>query len=310
MPVPVPRDAISVIVRPDNKVSVTSSTDLKRRQFARPRSPLSDSLDSLSSPSPEPQSPPQAPHQAPVPLEQNVKKIDWEIPRKTLHSSIGFLVLPLYFNLPPSEPVTPIVNVLGGMLVVVGAADIIRFNVPPFARLYERFLGFLMRDSEKEKINGVIWYLIGVIWVLTLYPRDVAVVSILILSWADTAASTFGRLYGRYTPALPKLRYLPFAPRKSLAGSLAGFAAGASIAMGFWGWAASYGSSQGRAMWMWDTARYAGSWTGSIGLSVASGVISAVAEALDVGSLDDNLTLPIISGGMLWAVGSFMKLLP
>jgi diacylglycerol kinase (CTP) len=36
-----------------------------------------------------------------------------------------------------------------------------------------------MRESEKTKLNGVIWYLIGVIFVLSVYPRDVAVISIL-----------------------------------------------------------------------------------------------------------------------------------
>lgn len=36
-----------------------------------------------------------------------------------------------------------------------------------------------MRECEKDGINGVVWYLVGVLWVLKLYPRDVAVVSIL-----------------------------------------------------------------------------------------------------------------------------------
>ncbi len=36
-----------------------------------------------------------------------------------------------------------------------------------------------MRESERDKINGVVWYLVGVITVLGLYPRDVAVVAIL-----------------------------------------------------------------------------------------------------------------------------------
>lgn len=60
-------------------------------------------------------------------------------------------------------------------------------------------LGFLMRESEKvpcpyldgmililmmncptqQKTNGVIWYLMGCIFVLTFYPEDIATVSIL-----------------------------------------------------------------------------------------------------------------------------------
>lgn len=36
-----------------------------------------------------------------------------------------------------------------------------------------------MRESEKKSTNGVIWYLIGVIFVLGLYPLDVALISIM-----------------------------------------------------------------------------------------------------------------------------------
>ena len=57
--------------------------------------------------------------------------------------------------------------------------DLIRFNWPAFARAYEQVVGFLMRESERHKINGVVWYLVGVLFVLILFPLDIAVVSIL-----------------------------------------------------------------------------------------------------------------------------------
>ena len=59
------------------------------------------------------------------------------------------------------------------------------------------------------------------------------------LSWADTAASTFGRLWGSRTPPLPArvpILGLPLAPRKSLAGFLAAFVTGTAIAFSFWSW--------------------------------------------------------------------------
>ena len=52
--------------------------------------------------------------------------------------------------------------------------------------------------------------------------QDIAIVSILLLSWSDTAASTFGRLYGRYGPMLR--------PGKSLIVSLAAMLTGALAA--------------------------------------------------------------------------------
>lgn len=98
------------------------------------------------------------------------KKIDWEIPRKTLHSSIGawfglvvvdftdktgratstgVFVLPLYIY---RFPLQPVIVSLSISLAVVATADLIRFRSKPFARNYERTLGFLMRDSEKVSL--------------------------------------------------------------------------------------------------------------------------------------------------------------
>lgn len=94
--------------------------------------------------------------------------IDWEIPRKTFHSSIGtcpfsrlesmlisgyclgFLTLGLYVN--QGSP-GPVIKTLLPALVIIVPADFLRLKWPgpgsAFARLYERLLGFLMRESEK-----------------------------------------------------------------------------------------------------------------------------------------------------------------
>jgi len=253
--------------------------------------------------------------------QQAAASIDWEIPRKTLHSSIGFLTLYLYTS--HGSP-RPVVVALSMALAIIVPADFLRLKHSGFERVYERFLGFLMRESEKKSTNGVIWYIMGVIFVLAFYPLDVAVVAILILSWADTAASTIGRLFGRLTPPLPArvpLLGLPFAPRKSLAGFIAGSLAGASIVAGFWGWISPMGNVQ--PLWHWDSgvvypladgsgtvgSSFMGGWTGLGVMSVVGGVVSGVAEALDLGSLDDNLTLPIISGGCIWGFLSLMTFL-
>ncbi|KAI3616825.1 phosphatidate cytidylyltransferase [Moniliophthora roreri] len=260
----------------------------------------------------------------------NKDKIDWEIPRKVLHSSIGFFTIYLYIS--QGNPKT-VVYVLWTALSIIAPADFIRLRFPRFERLYEKCLGFLMRESEKHTTNGVTWYIIGVNFALMYYPLDVATVAILILSWADTAASTIGRLWGRYTPRLPThiplipffpnspVR-LPLAPRKSLAGFLAAFTTGAAIAIGFWGWMAPMRTDKGDITWWFnggirglnaaDTASPLGivsgfeGWVGLGLIGVVAGLVSAVAEALDLGSLDDNLTLPIISGGCLFG---FFKLL-
>jgi diacylglycerol kinase (CTP) len=171
------------------------------------------------------------------------------------------------------------------------------------------------------------------------------------LSWADTAASIFGRLYGSRTPALPSP---PFAARKSSAGFFAAFIVASLTAAFFWatpiaqshmrpeglsiynehgraafgtssmhgafgsGWTGSKWGFRPRHPDIWDTSstssgvlhrvtetiRQAAS-SGTQGsnqkatplpvLCLGSGLVAAVAEALELGGVDDNLSLPILS---------------
>ena len=110
------------------------------------------------------------------------------------------------------------------------------------------------------------------------------------LSWADTAASTIGRLWGRLTPPLPRrlpVLQLPLAPRKSVAGFIAGSLTGAIIVAGFWGFLGLSGNID--PMWTFEqgvasepgTSSFGG-WLGLGLISVVSGLVSGVAEALGV----------------------------
>lgn len=70
-------------------------------------------------------------------------------------------------------------RLMSTFLCIVVTADIIRLNYHPFELFYESVLGFLMRESEKTQVNGVVWYLVGVIFVLHFLPTDIACVSVM-----------------------------------------------------------------------------------------------------------------------------------
>jgi diacylglycerol kinase (CTP) len=128
------------------------------------------------------------------------------------------------------------------------------------------------------------------------------------LSWADTAASTFGRLWGSRTPPLPPripILGLPLAPRKSLAGFLAASITGAAIVFSFWSW---FVPAVGGVNPSWDlmngvsgpgvdrsslgqgmkallrdasfSGLSTGGWMGLAVISVVSGLVTGIAEAL------------------------------
>ncbi|KAL2024082.1 hypothetical protein VTK56DRAFT_9862 [Thermocarpiscus australiensis] len=235
-----------------------------------------------------------------------------EVPRKALHVSIGFFVIWLYLSGTQTAAVCPY---LMGALIPIAAVDVLRHHYAPFNRLYVRVLGALMRESEFAGYNGVIFYLLGAWAVLYFFPKDVGVMGTLLLSWCDTAASTFGRLYGRYTPRIRR--------GKSLAGSLAAFVVGVGTSAYFWGWLApTKGPFPGDENFMFTgslrlpqmladaVGRGAAKATVSGGLalgimSVWSGLVAAVSEAVDVFGWDDNLTIPVLSGLGIWG---FLKI--
>ncbi|KAH8924268.1 hypothetical protein BT69DRAFT_1241326 [Atractiella rhizophila] len=230
----------------------------------------------------------------------------YEVPRKVLHSSIGFVTLGLYIY---RTPVRSIIFTLFPALVVIGSADILRLRSPSFEKIYERVLGPLMRESEKKGPNGVVFYLIGVLAVLSTLPLDIATLAILILSWCDTSASVFGRLYGRYTPKLP----FPFGAKKSFAGFLGAFAAGALSALLFFP-LSSFGNPSDLS---WSSQPLPPrslppqptflpvlprpeSNMPLFLLALVCGFAGAIAEGLDLAGADDNLTIPVLAGGLIW----------
>lgn len=251
-----------------------------------------------------------------IPIHRHFKTLihKHEVPRKVLHVSIGFLVYWLYVTGTQPPMVTPW---LMALLIPISATDYLRHTYASLNRFYVKCLGAFMRESEYAGWNGVVFYLLGTWIVLYCFPKDVATVAIMLLSWCDTAASTFGRLYGRYTPRIRK--------GKSLAGSLAAFLVGVATAAWFWGWLAPNtpyfpGDDQNSLMFNGvlrlpavvanalglDDAQ--ATITGGLALGVMSlwsGLAAAGSEVVDIFGWDDNLTIPALSGLGIWG---FLKI--
>lgn len=225
--------------------------------------------------------------------------------------SIGFLTLYLYAR---GIQISAIHPLLLSMLIPIAATDVLRHHFPRFNRFYIRVLGALMRESEVDGWNGVIWYLLGTWTVLRFFPKDVGVMGVLLLSWCDTAASTFGRLWGRYTWRVRK--------GKSLAGTMGAMVVGVGTAVLFWGYVAPvWGHPRG-----FDEGEHAFAFRGSLGLpmqtkrllgwsgesatltgglalgvmSLWAGFVASMSEAVDLCGWDDNLTIPVLCGAGLW----------
>lgn len=219
--------------------------------------------------------------------------IEHEVPRKALHCSIGFITLGMFgLGVPQEQFIAP----LTALFVIILINDIVRFRNPELNKKIVARWWFIIRDSEVHSYNGTLWYLAGVIILFALAPRDILFMGILLLSWADTAASTIGRQFGKYS--------LQIVPGKSLAGTLACFLVGVLSSYIVYGYfIPAYKNQPGYIMWTPET-----SVMNLHSYAILSGVIASVSEFVDIFNIDDNFIIPVVGGSLLFGLVKLCQL--
>lgn len=219
-----------------------------------------------------------------------------EIIRKALHSYIGVFTLWLYtLGVNQKQLIAP----LSMLFAVIFTNDYIRFKNPELNKKIVKQFWFLIRDTEVDHYNGTLWFLAGLVLVFSVAPKDISLMSVLLLSWADTAASTVGRQWGKYTPKV--------VPGKSVAGCLASAATGViSCYVVYAYYIPVYNESvnkPGEIFWTPESSNL------SLPVYAAlSGLIASISEIITLFGVDDNFTIPVLSGAFLYgAVSVFHK---
>ena len=94
------------------------------------------------------------------------------------------------------------------MIILVGTGtlimiviDILKTYTLVFQNLYNMVFHQILRDDEKDfKENcftGGTYYAFGILLAIVLFPKEVAMLSILIMIWCDTMAALIGKRYGK-----------------------------------------------------------------------------------------------------------------
>jgi diacylglycerol kinase (CTP) len=210
-----------------------------------------------------------------------------EVGRKVLHSSIGFFTIGMYVSgFTHKQLILPLLV----LFAVVFLNDFIRFRNPELNKKIVNFMWFMIREKEVYGYNGVLWYLVGLIIVFSVFPKDISLMSVLLLSWADTAASTIGRQFGKYTPKV--------VGSKSLAGCIGSFLAGVGSCFLIYGYLVKFDvNTVGDFTWTEADNKM----TLPV-FAIATGFIASFAEAVDICGIDDNFTIPVLSSGLLYAL--------
>ena len=198
-----------------------------------------------------------------------------EVMRKAIHL-LSLLIPVVYYFITKSLAL----SILVPMLLAAGIADLLRIYHEPTGRLYDRYLGFLLRRHERfdagRKLNGATWVLLSAVLCILVFPKVIFVTAFAILIVSDTAAALVGRRYGRH-------RLLG---GKSLEGSSAFFMSALLVVL------------------LAPKLEYLPL---EYVIGLTSALFGAVVEALPI-PLDDNLSIPLSIGGAMWLL--YLLLLP
>jgi len=90
---------------------------------------------------------------------------------------------------------------LAALTIVMFAIDYIRFKNPEFKKFYLSFLGDILRPHEVNKkkamFTGGTYLILAFLICVIIFPKPVAVMSMLVLVVCDSFAAIFGKLLGR-----------------------------------------------------------------------------------------------------------------
>lgn len=199
----------------------------------------------------------------------------FEVKRKMFHIVLGFGVIALYyFNL--FDAFRLFLLILFGLIICAAAKY---YKIPGIQYMLDEF----ERKENLKRLPGksAIYFLIGTWLAILLFPKDIAVASLLILTIGDGISPIIGMSYGRIKH--------PFSNIKFIEGSIAGAILSAVGIMLFvyWGYISI-------------------SWLEALLASFAAMFFEGVEWQLHRDLKDDNIIIPLVSGGIIWVMRYFL----
>lgn len=189
--------------------------------------------------------------------------------RKLWHMTMGLVIASCYMAGFPQESA---IQLLGAILAFSLTMEVLRLRNPVLNEKCVRVFSILIRTNEVNKVSGMPYFVASSIVAIAVFPKPVAILAILYLALGDPISSLAGILYSG--------RSAKIFDGKSLHGTAAGFFVCAAVT---WFYLRSTGMNG------LDLVR----------ITLLGGFAGALAELLPL-ELDDNFTIPIVSGFILW----------
>jgi len=190
-----------------------------------------------------------------------------EVIRKLIH--FCSLSIPVIYYFIPREAAIIILSILSFFFLVV---DLGRYFSPPLGDFFYKVFGFLLRthemDTKKRNLNGATYVLLSALICVIIFPKVIFVTAFAILIISDSFAALIGRRFGKH-----KFLF------KSLEGTSAFFISAIIVVL------------------LSPKIEYR---IGEYLLAVFAAFLGAIVENISFGYADDNLTIPLSVGLVMW----------
>ena len=115
-----------------------------------------------------------------------------ELYRKILH--ISTLFVPIFLFYYDIEIILLLVYIL---VITFLSFDILRQKYLPLKIFYDRYFSSITRPSEQFELSGAFWCFMGILLTIQIFPKEIAIPSIFILSLSDSVAALVGIKFGK-----------------------------------------------------------------------------------------------------------------
>jgi dolichol kinase len=198
-----------------------------------------------------------------------------ELLRKLIH--LFSLSIPVVYYFISTETAAIILGILTFIALVL---DITRHFHPEVGKVFYKIFGLILRkhevDEKQKNLNGATYVLISALIGVLIFPKLIFITAFSILIISDTMAALIGRKFGRR-------KFLS----KSLEGTLAFFVSACIV--------------------VFFTPKI-GKFPEEFLIGIAAALIGAIVENISFRLIDDNLSIPLAVGFVMW--GLYLALLP
>jgi dolichol kinase len=214
-------------------------------------------------------------HHAPEPRSDGQISFASELIRKCVH--LASLTIPIVYYYVHRE--TALAFLLPMALVSIGI-DVGRYHIPAIHHLVEKLFDKILRPHERKAglLSGATYVLISALICVAIFPKLITLTAFSILIVSDSSSAIFGRAFGKH-------RFLD----KSLEGTLAFIVSAWLVIL---------------------IVPKAGPMPIEYFIGAFAAIVGSVAEAASVSlHLDDNFSVPVSIGFIMWGLYWLMSLL-